>query len=166
MLLGYGFQHVQECTPAPTRQPAAIVSPFCASLLCHLKLIQHSLLLSHTLRSTRNKSWPNAEKDFSTRASRYLQCMNSKPCLKHLHEIQGVALGKYNYLKDLIKPALFPQWNRADCQRQIGSTRRILSDNCHLTGDWQGQDLNSKYTKYIYSIFFPPRLFCLFGWFF
>lgn len=54
--------------------------------------------------------------------------MHSRPRLKQLLEIQGVVLGEYSYLKNLINPALFPQGNRAPChQRQKGSTSRILS---------------------------------------
>lgn len=39
--------------------------------------------------------------------------MHSKPWVNQLIEIQGTVLGEYNYLKDLINPALFPQWSKS-----------------------------------------------------
>lgn len=149
---------------AATLQPAAIVSPFCASPLCHLKLIQTQPTPQSHLKLNQKSKTAQCRKRFFWKSFKIpTQCMHSRPCLKQLVEIQGIVLGEHNYLKDLINPALFPQGNRVPChQRQIGSTSRIrcakYPSRRRLTGS--GLKLQIYWIYLLY--FFPPRVGCFF----
>lgn len=90
--------------------------------------------------------------------------MHSKPCLKQLIDIQGVVLEEYNYLEDLINPALFPQWNESAFPKTDRIYQQVAGTKYPFSQETDAVKIQIPNTLNIFTPFSPP-VFCLWGFY-